>query len=223
MIIPFFRALLFGLYSILSLSSSGIIPSKQAEYVQCTAPVSKHDLEFALNLTMTAGKETDDGSIFVKYLDKFKELDENTERRIYFRISYIPITEEEEREDKYVMPDFIPAVFLPAGHKCLVTRVGVLIEDWKKALLTYEDKQHEGFRILQTGIDDFGLACDPDGIPNSMRIRTVEETLDSRILKIGKIQIADLSQPEDREIAQKMYNQSINEILQEYALQEYAR
>ena len=169
---------------------------------------------------MTSGKEMDDGSIFVKYLDKFEKLDKNTERRIYFRISYIPVRDEDERENRGT-PYFIPAVFLPVGHKCLVTRAGVLIEDWKKALISDGDKQHNGFKIFQTGIDDFGLGYGPDGIPNSMQTRFIEETLDGRALTIGKINVVDLSQPENKENAQEIYNQSVNKILREYMHQEF--
>lgn len=216
---PAFRTLLLNLFYIFSLSSSGIMPPKQAEeYVQCTAPISKHDLESVLDLVMTSGKETDDGSIFVKYLDKSEKLDKNTERRIYFRISYIPVPDGDERENKGT-PYLTPAVFLPVGYKCLVTRVGILIEDWKKALISDEGKRYNGFKIFQTSIDDFGEECNPDGIPNSMRTRFIEETLEGRALTIGRTNVVDLSQPENKENAQEVYNRSVNEILREYMYQ----
>ena len=214
-----FRMLLLNLFYIFSLSSSGIMSSKQAEESECTAPISKHDLESALNLIMTAGKEMNDGSTFVKYLDKFEKLDKNTERRIYFRIKYKPVRDKDEKENRGT-PYLIPAVFLHAGHKCLVTGVGILIEDWQKALLTDEDKRYNGFKIFQTRIDDFGSGCDPDGIPNSMRTRFLEETLEGRALTIGRTNVVDLSQPENKENAQEIYNQSVNEILREYMYQE---
>lgn len=196
------------------------MPPKQAEeHVQCTAPISKHDLESVLSLVMASGKEMNDGSTFVKYLDKSEKLDKNTERRIYFRIKYKPIQDKDERENRDI-PYLLPAVFLHAGYKRLVTGVGILIEDWQKALLTDEGKRYNGFKIFQTSIDDFGSEGDPDGIPNSMQTRFIEETLEGRALTIGRTNVVDLSQPENKEKAQEIYNQSVNEILREYMHQE---
>lgn len=154
---------------------------------------TQENIDELIQKVMQEGKELPGTpSRHSKYLEKSKELDENTERRVYFTVD-----------------------FFQTGEYDFIEHVTLIVEDWKKVRnlkCEYEGRDQifpVGYVINRTSIEDELW----DGTADVCTKSEIVKVHDGATIIKYNIQNINLENPTNREETQRIYDEYVEELL----------